>query len=411
MRKTLGLLFNIKGNAKACLYTEPMWAIPFQLYMPFVSLYMHHLGLLDIEIGIILAVGRLFQMVMALFGGIITDKLGRHKTTFYADCISWSIPALIWAFSQNFWWFFIAAVVNSASHITTVSWECLWVDDTEESQVGPIFNWIYISGLLAVFFAPIAGYFVQIHGVVPVMRVLYLITFVIMTAKFVILYVYSTETKRGLERIEATRDIPVSTMLSGYIDVFKLVKNSRVMVRALAMQAVIGAILPITTTFFALYVTQDLFIPEAFLAYFPILRAGIMLAFLLVIQEWFNRFKTRRVMLMGLGLYIFSMIWLIASPAHNWIWLSAYVIMDAVAAALLLPRVDALVTNAMDPQERARIRSLFNTVILAVSAPFGFIAGVLSDMDRRLPFALNLILFVVVVFVALSRTRVYSIKR
>jgi len=401
MKKTVQFLLSLKGNAKPSVLTEPLWGIPANLYAPFVTLYMYHLGVLDFQIGIILFVGRLVQVFMALIAGVITDKFGRRITTLIGDFVSWSIPALIWAFSQNFWWFLAGAIVNAIWHITAVSWECLWVDDTPEDQVGPIYNWIYISGLLAVFFAPIAGYFVSIHGVVPVTRMLYLFAFVSMTCKFVLLYVFSTETKRGIERMEATKDIPMLQMFKGYKVVIQQILKSKVMVKALALQIVLSVTLMVTSTFFALYATQNLFVPESFLALFPMLRAGIMLVFLLFIQEKLSKYKPYNVMVFGLGIYVSAMIWLLVAPEYSWMWVAVYIALDACAAALLLPRMDALVANAIDPEERARIRSLFNMVIMAVSGPFAILAGALSDIDRRLPFALNVILFLIMVCIVI----------
>jgi len=401
MRNMIKFLFALKGNAKACLLTEPLWGIPFNLYAPFITLYMYHLGVMDIEIGLILSIGRILQIGSSMAAGIITDKYGRRWVTFIGDVVSWSIPALIWAFSQNFWWFLVGAIVNAMWHITSVSWECLWVDDTEEEKIGPIFSWIYIAGLLAVFFAPIAGWFVHVHGVVPVVRVLYLFTFISMTAKFIILFIYSKETDRGLERMEATKNVSFLEMFMGYGAVMKQIIKSKLMMRAMFLQSILGVVLLITSTFFALYATQNLGVPEAFLAYFPILRAAIMLVFLLVIQEKLSKFKTRHMMSFGLVIYLLAMLWLLAAPQYNVAWLSIYIIMDAVAAALLLPRLDALAATAIDPTERARIRSLFNMCIMAFSAPFAYIAGILSDMDRRLPFMLNAVLFLVMLVIVI----------
>ncbi|MCL2421429.1 MAG: MFS transporter [Defluviitaleaceae bacterium] len=394
MKKMFEFLFSLKGNAKACLLTEPLWGIPFNLYAPFVTLYMYHLGVLDVQIGVIVFVGRLIQIATALVGGIVTDKFGRRKTTLVGDIISWSIPALIWAFSQNFWWFMAAAVVNASWQVTSVSWECLLVDDADESKMGPIFNWLYVAGLLAVFFAPIAGYFVGIHGVVPVMQVLYLFTFVSMTSKFIILYFYSTETDRGIERLKATKNTSMTQMLVGYTDVLKIIFKSKDMLQALSLQAIVGVVMLITSTFFALYATQNLAVPEAFLGYFPILRAGVMLVFLMVIQEKLSKFNPRHVMMAGIAIYIVAMVWLLGAPQYNWVWIAVYVFMDACAAAMVLPRIDAFAANAINPKERARIRSLFNMIIIGISSPFGLIAGMLSDMNRRLPFALALVLFI-----------------
>ena len=395
-------LYEIKGNARACLFTEPLWGIPFNLYAPFMTLYMFHLGVLDAQIGIIMAVGRLFQMATSIIGGIVTDKFGRRLTTFVSDLIAWSIPTLIWTFSQNFWWFLAAAIIGSTWMISAVSWECLLVEDEDESKIGTVFNWVYISGLLAVFFAPIAGVFVGVFGVVPVVRIIFFFAFITMTAKFIILFVYSTETEMGKKRIATTKKLPLIETLVGYREVLVQIKNSKTMLVALTLQTVVQVKLLVTTTFFALYATIDLNIPEAFMGYFPILRAFVMLAFLLFIQEKLNVFKHKNIMLVGLCVYISAFVWLLIAPIGNWMWLGIYVIVEACAAALMLPRIDTMAANAMAGIERARIRAVFNMTIMAITSPFAILAGVLSDMNRQLPFMLNIALMVVLMVVVMS---------
>ena len=38
-------LRSLRGNVRGAVLTEPMWAIPYNLYAPFVSVYMLALGL------------------------------------------------------------------------------------------------------------------------------------------------------------------------------------------------------------------------------------------------------------------------------------------------------------------------------------------------------------------------------
>ena len=398
MREMFSFLFKLKGNAKPCILVEPLWGIPMNLYTPFVALFMFSLGLGDTQIGLILSIGLASQVVFAFIGGVVTDKYGRRKTTFIAEFFAWSIPTLLWAFSQNFWWFVAAAVFNGVRNITLVSFECLWVDEeAEERKVTMVFNWIFICGLLSVFFAPLAGYFVQVQGVVPVMRVLYIFAFVSMSAKFTLLYIFSKETERGKERMEATKNTSLFRLLWGYKDVFAQIFRSREMVKAMVLMALEGITIVIITGFFALYATQNLDLPEVFLAYFPILRAVVMLIFMLGIQNKFNRYNTIKVMLAGLLLYVAAFSLLLSAPAGNWLWIAAFVVIDACASALFLPRMRGLAAHLIEPEERARIRSLFHVVVLAVSTPFGALAGVLADINRQLPFILVLGIFVVMV--------------
>src|SRR3954463_16010505 len=71
-------LKSLTGNPRGCVYTEPLWGIPFNLYAPYVSIYMLAFGLTDSHIGLILSISWGFQILMALLSGVITDKLGRR---------------------------------------------------------------------------------------------------------------------------------------------------------------------------------------------------------------------------------------------------------------------------------------------------------------------------------------------
>src|SRR5512138_2331411 len=90
-------LLSLRGNPKSCVLTEPLWGIPYNLYAPYVSVYMLNLGLKDSQIGLLVSIGLAVQIVSALMGGAITDKLGRRKTTAIFDFFSWSVPMVIWA--------------------------------------------------------------------------------------------------------------------------------------------------------------------------------------------------------------------------------------------------------------------------------------------------------------------------
>ena len=404
MRSMFSFLFSLKGNDKACVWPEPLTSIPFHLYIPFMTLYMFYLGVDDIQIGIILSVGLVFQVLMAILGGVLTDKFGRRRTTFVSDVIAWSIPLLIWTFSQNFWWFFIAAIINSAQNISAISWESLWADDTkDEEKTDKIIGWLYIISLVSTFFAPIVGFLVMRNSLVPVMRILFFLSFLSMTARFVLTYLFSTETKRGESRMEETKNDSIIQMIVQYKDVFRQILQSHAMRRITILLALVGITQVISSTFFALYVTQNLGISESFLAYFPVLRAGMMILFFLLLQHHLSHFKRKNIMLFGVLLYVLSHGFLLASPDENLIWLSIYIVMEASAGALFLPRLDTQAVHAVKPKERARIYGSFDVIAFALAAPFGILAGYLSDLDRRLPFALNILLFVLMIYFVMSK--------
>lgn len=124
-------LFNFKGNARGCVYPEPLNGIPYNLYAPYISIYMLALGVTESQIGLILSISWSFQLVLALLSGVITDRLGRRRATLFFDLASWATPALISAVAQNFWFFLGAGIINSLMRVSQNSWMCLMVEDSE----------------------------------------------------------------------------------------------------------------------------------------------------------------------------------------------------------------------------------------------------------------------------------------
>ena len=209
-------LRSLRGNPRGCVYTEPLWGIPFHLYSPYVSVYMVALGLADKQIGLILSISWGFQIVLALLSGAVTDKLGRRRTTLIFDILSWSIPALISAVAQNFWYFLAAGIINSLWRITQNSWTCLLVEDAEPSQLVDIYTWIYIANLLVGFVVPLTGVLISVFSLVPTMRGLYVFAAFMFTLKAVVTYWMTEETAQGTVRLHETRDQSMFHVLRGY---------------------------------------------------------------------------------------------------------------------------------------------------------------------------------------------------
>ena len=191
-----------------------------------------------------------------------------------------------------------------------------------------------------------------------------------------------------------TAGVPMRRLVAEYGGVLVQIFKTPVTWRVLILITLLSVQQLTSNNFFALYVTQDLALPEQFLVVFPILRAAIMLVFFLGIQDKFNRFPQYSVMLAGLGLYVGGFTLLILTPPETIFFLLVFTVIDACAAALFLPRRDALVFQNVDPGERARIMGLLTVIMLGISSPFGIIIGRLSGIDRRIPFAVCVGLFI-----------------
>jgi len=407
MRKQHPLIYtlmNLKGNPKACVFTEPLWGIPFNLFAPYASIYMYTLGLTDSQIGFTASIGMFFQIIFSLIGGIITDKLGRKRTTFIFDILSWSIPCLIWAFSSNFTCFVVAAIINSISRVTMNSWNCLLVEDCDKEQIVNIYTWIYILGLGAAFFAPISGLFIGKFELVPTVRVLYIISFVIMTSKFFILNRYSTETRQGLIRMEETKHTNIPTLFKGYADVFLQIIKTPETLLTLGIMLIMSIIGVVNNTFWSIIVTERIHIPAKFIGMFPFIRSSIMIIFFFTLVHRIGALRFKRPLIIGFSLFAISQILLIATPDKGYLILTLSIILEACSISLISPLLDSMQVVLVDPQERARIMAILYVIVVACTSPFGWIAGILSGMDRRFPFFLNIFLLIIGILLTLFQS-------
>ncbi len=388
-------LVNLTGNQRGCVYTEPLWGIPFNLYTPYVSVFMVALGLSDHSIGLVVSIAWVSQLVFALLGGVITDKLGRRLTTLVFDILSWSVPALIWAFSQNFWWFAVAAVINGVWRVTHNSWTCLLVEDADPSQLVSIYSWIYISNTMVGLVAPLSGYLIGAYSLVPTMRGMYLFAAFMFTFKAFVTYIATHETRQGVIRMHETRHLSVGQVLGGYWGVFlELIRSPRTVTTA-GIMLVLSIAWLIGGNFWAILATEKLHLPAQDLAAFPFIRSAVMLTFFFSVTPWLSRQRFQVPMIAGFLMYVVSQVVLITAPDRGLIQLAISIALEACSFAVVSPLTDRLIVLTVDAQERARIQSIISVAVISLTAPFGWIAGNLSAMNKDLPFILVIVLFLI----------------
>ncbi len=390
----LQVLADNRGNPRTLVLIEPLWGIPYNLISPFATLYMYTQGITDVQIGLILSVTMVVQVLFSFFGGILSDKLGRKITTMMGDFFGWSLACLVWAVSNNFWLFLAAALLNCFEQINQTAWYCLLIEDAHPKDLVGLYTWVNIGGLVAIFFAPLSGLFVSSHSIVPVVRVLYFLFALTMLMKTLITFRFCHETKQGQIRRAETRGVSILHMLGEYRQLIPSLLKNRGVLKAVAVSVILYVTNMVSTNFFGLYVTQRLGLSENFLALFPILNAAVMLIFMVGFQHRMNATKFRVPLWIGLGLYAVAALVLIFSPADSLGFVLLYVFVAAVAAALVNPRKDALLQLNITSQERARLNALIMASTIALSSPFGYLAGWLSSLDRRLPFVFTFLLFV-----------------
>lgn len=391
----LRTLVELRGNPRACVYTEPMWGLSMNLCLPYATVYKLALGLSEVQVGIVVSISLFSQMIFAFLSGAIIDKMGRRKSTAVFDFLSWCIPCLIWASSQGFWFFVVAALFNGMLKIPTVSWDCLLIEDAPKDKITQIYSWVIIFGNLSALFAPISSLLVAKLTLAPALRILYINAFVIMTAKILILYRFSTETEVGKMRREATRNMTWIEMLSGYKDALRKIKNSRGTIFAIVISILVEIAAMIGMTFWQVIASRRIGIPDELLPIFPMVRSilSIFLFFTVI-----SRIRQSKLKLPLYGGFLSAIIGyaLLISITNTGVWgyviLSVSLVFEALGMAVLSTLRESLVAIHADRTERSRIMALLQTMVMMVSVPFGYIGGLLSDISKILPFVLIIVL-------------------
>ncbi|MDR2479535.1 MAG: MFS transporter [Treponema sp.] len=389
------MLVNLRGNPRACVYTEPLWGLSMNLCVPYASVYMLALGMKDADIGFIATVYMLMQVVFGLLGGIITDKLGRRKTTAVFDFIAWCIPCLFWMRAEGFWFFFVAALFNGAMKVTTNSWDCLLVEDAEKSQVTGIYSLVIICGQLSALFAPISSILVSRLTLIPAIRILYINAFVIMTIKIIVLYFFSGETRTGVIRMNETKGISMFRLLAGYSGIFKIIGKSKGTVFSLVIAALVGAVGMVNTTFWQVIASKKMLVPDPLLPLFPMFRSLLAIAFLFFVTPRLLHLDLRTPLLFGFAAYIVGQTILVLIPpggAVRYVILCVSLVFDGFGLGTLAMLAESLVALHVDKMERARVMAIQHMIIMLATTPFGWIGGILSGMNRAFPFMLNIVL-------------------
>jgi len=389
-------LRELKGNPRVTVLTEVMFGIPYNLFAPFFSVYMLAFGVTDQQIGSIASLGLVVQIFSALLSGAIVDKFGRRLTLFICDMLCWSVPCLIWAFAQDINYFIAAALMNSLWRISHTAWTCLMVEDAEERHLVHIWTWIMIFAVCSAFFAPLGGWFVQHYGLISAVRGIFVFGFIMLTAKFAVLYLYSHETERGVQRMYETRHRSIASLLGEYKSVFGQLLHSKSIVAALSLMVITNIYITVSNSFWGVLFTGKLGFPDSQISTFVAIRSIVMTFCFFVIGPRLTNLRRLRLPLWaGFTAFVVSQFMLVVMPPRTAYLLVISVMLEAIASALVSPMTESLLALSMESDERARVSAMVYVALIVLISPFGWIAGQLSALDRSLPFALNMALFAI----------------
>ena len=370
------------------------------IYSFYLSLYMKSQGVTDVQIGFLISLNFIVGTIMALFAGVMVDKIGRRRTTILFGLISWPGSALLNFFAHSFWMFALAQIVCAFSKISDIGWQLILIEDADDEQRLTSFNMFGIIDILAGFFTPIAGIIVGNLGLVKAERGFLLFGTICMFVMIIHRHFKFHETDMGRLAVERSRTVSYWGTLKNSLTQMKTVVTSHnhKLSCVLVIIVLFSAYQPIgaySSLYFAPYLTDVVGLDAAMISVLGIVNSLFMLAVYLFAVPAMSRFNKLFSLTVGLFIQIASMLLRMFLPAGSIAWTVVSVALFSVGFGLCRPFLDALMAEASPEKERSGIYALKNVLISLASALAGSLSGFLYRLSPKSIYLASLILLAV----------------
>jgi MFS family permease len=391
VREELGFL---RGNLLVLMASYMVFGFTSGLFGPFRSPYIRELGASPLVLGLMTSVGYVILAFIRIPGAYIADRYGRRKViavfTFGA--------ALSYAFYVFAWdWriIMVAVVVSSLSHIYQPALEAIEADSLPPGKRGVGYSLIWIMPGVPAFLGPmVSGYLVERRGLIPGMRLVYVVVFACTLIVAGIRWRFLKETVGeggGLGHRE---------LVASFGESFGSIREAwRGMGREVRYVTLVYLLIsfeyPLFDTFYSLFAYDVVGVTG--LEWGLISTIG-SLSLILVgypAGRLIDRIGRRRSMLLA---YLFSTPVLLGFMAAR--GFTQMVLVDVsfrVSTALMFPALMALRADIIPRDMRGRVMGLMGTLRSLAMVPAATVFGYLYEVNRAYPYMIGVVIEVVTV--------------
>ena len=397
----------LKGNARLSVNYELAFGIPFALMNFYKTLYMKELGISDIQIGYLISIQFISGAVFALFGGAITDALGRKKTLFIFDLIAWPVSIFILLFANGFWTFALAAVANSANQIVMVAWTCFLIEDAGSEERVAAFNLTNLLMQCAGIITPIAGIIVGNYGIVTGHRIILLFGAITLGVRIILRNIHTVETKIGQEILMSRRKNQPVLDLDLYKRSLKvMLKQPQVVVAVLMIVIVdIGLVIFSFTNrsnYFVPYLTEVLKLDKLYISTIGTVSSIVMILVFAVFIPNLSGKDYKKTLVYAILLEVTAFLLLLFTREGNLMIVIICAAIYFLGFSLIRTYMDFILAEAAEGKERAGIYSLTYVMTSVVIGTLGPLIGLLYTTKPRMIVMAAVLLLVLLLFM-LSR--------
>lgn len=395
-------LKSAKGNQRVILLSEPLFGMPYNMYIPFAAVYMAACGLNPLQIGTMATVNLLSQMVASTVSGAYSDKLGRRKTLILFDIISWCAPMLVWSFWTTYTGFFVAAILNGWWRPSNISYSMLLSEDADPKNLVHYYSLTNIAALLAGFFTPLSFILVKRFGTIPAVRAICLTMCFTIALKAYIIHKYCYDTQEAKDKMAEFKDVPIRHIVFGSLKLFKDMFRTPQIMQAAGIMACYMIIKNITENFWPLYVTGLVGQSNEQLSLFSTLKTLVMLVSTLVILPKVRIDRFHYPAVKAFLIYILVNITYVLLPVLGLPLVIFGSALEGLSLSIIIPLTSSILLTALPESNKAQLLSHSYTLCLLVSSPMGVFAGKLSSINLSFPLILGAVIAAIAIVLSMK---------
>ncbi len=400
-------LLSLEGlprNARNSILLEPLWAVFGVVVMYYAPLYMAGVGLSSTEIGVIGSVALLTSFVFQLIAAPITNRFGRKRTTLIGDLLSWTLPMFVWAFANSFAAFLIAALLAAVGSIVSVSWSLLVIEDVEGESRARVFGILGVIVAICGMLTPIIGALIAQWGVVPTLRVYYVLGGIGMTVMFLWRNAITSETQNGAAAMLEHKDLHPISSLQRNLTALIALRRTPGLPWVVAFY-VATLFLEQMSLFQILFLEQTLGFKADILSFVPFIVAIVSIVMYGFAGRLLSNLSAERALVYARVAGLVGSVMLLLIPRESLLPLLVTVAVLASASYLTQTLRSTVLFNRLPQSGAAEAYSGVQALTMLFGVPAAAIAGALFALEPRWLFGLIAVLNVGLLGLAWQLTR------
>jgi len=386
----------MRGNLLTLIASWLFVFFTFSLVFSFESPFFRELGAPPFIIGLMGSVGAATLGLVRIPGAYITDKYGRKQIIVTMTFLI-AFSFVFYVFAPDWRFVLIGMVISNLSLIYQPALDAILADSIPPEKRGMGYAATNVIPNIPTVFAPaLAGYLVEIYGIVPGMRIVYTIVFFCMLAAAIIRLLFLKETLKNPQKIRlAEVKVAFRNSLQAILEAWRDMSRS---LKFLTLAFLVSAFEePMFRMFTSLYVFDVIGLGKLEWGLANTASVAATLAFGFPMGKLVDKIGRKKSIIFANFIFISATVaFLMAGDLNH---LIVVFLMFAIGGSLLGPAYSALLADMIPREKRGRIMGTIVTLNILATVPASALAGFLYGVQPSHPFTLVVLLAIAVTLI------------